>query len=87
MPALDGTGPRGLGPMTGRRMGRCADQQAGLGKGYGRGFGRGYGAGYGRANYGTNQTNQSALEQRIKDLENTISVLRDKIETLLNKKE
>jgi len=24
MPYLDGTGPRGMGPMTGRRMGRCA---------------------------------------------------------------
>ncbi|NLB00810.1 MAG: DUF5320 domain-containing protein [Methanomicrobiales archaeon] len=24
MPGFDGTGPRGTGPMTGRRMGRCA---------------------------------------------------------------
>lgn len=24
MPGFDGTGPRGMGPMTGRRMGRCA---------------------------------------------------------------
>lgn len=23
MPNLDGTGPQGLGPMTGRRLGRC----------------------------------------------------------------
>jgi len=23
MPGFDGTGPRGMGPMTGRRMGRC----------------------------------------------------------------
>jgi hypothetical protein len=24
MPGFDATGPRGMGPMTGRRMGRCA---------------------------------------------------------------
>lgn len=30
MPAFDGTGPQGAGPMTGRGMGRC-------GKGMGRG--------------------------------------------------
>lgn len=23
MPNMDGTGPRGMGPMTGRRMGKC----------------------------------------------------------------
>ena len=27
MPNLDGTGPRGQGAMTGRRMGRCRDLQ------------------------------------------------------------
>jgi len=39
MPRGDGTGPRGLGPMTGI---------AALGFGYGRGFGKGLGRGYGR---------------------------------------
>lgn len=49
MPFGDGTGPRGLGPMTGRRAGDCAGYQGpgyessfpvqgGLGRGY---FGRG----------------------------------------------
>ncbi len=40
MPGFDGTGPRGMGPMTGRGMGPC-----GGGYGYGRrgGFGRGRG--------------------------------------------
>ncbi len=33
MPNLDGTGPQGKGPMTGRGMGTC-------GKGRGQGFGR-----------------------------------------------
>jgi hypothetical protein len=40
MPRLDGTGPRGQGPITGRGLGPC-------GGGYGRGRGMGYGRGYG----------------------------------------
>ncbi|NLZ30118.1 MAG: DUF5320 domain-containing protein [Methanomicrobiales archaeon] len=27
MPGFDGTGPQGMGPMTGRRMGRCVQPQ------------------------------------------------------------
>jgi hypothetical protein len=62
MPARDGTGPSGLGSMTGRGMGYCAGYnitgyanpmpgrrlwgRRGFGFGFGRGFGRGYG--YGR---------------------------------------
>ena len=59
MPRGDGTGPRGLGPMTGRAAGYCAGYpiagftnpyvgRPGLGFGYGRGLGRGLGRGYGR---------------------------------------
>ena len=50
MPAGDGTGPRGMGPMTGRGAGNCA----GYGMpGYanpipGRGLGMGWGGGWGR---------------------------------------
>ncbi len=52
MPAGDGTGPRGEGPLTGRAMGRCAGFPAGgydsaPGWGAGRGFVR-YGRGGGR---------------------------------------
>ena len=39
MPNFDGTGPRGMGPYTGRGFGYCR----GFGWGRGRGFGRGYG--------------------------------------------
>ncbi|KUK99368.1 MAG: hypothetical protein XE08_0063 [Parcubacteria bacterium 32_520] len=60
MPRGDGTGPMGLGPMTGRAAGYCAGYpvpgfmnpyggRLGLGFGYGRGLGRGYGRGFGRA--------------------------------------
>ncbi len=55
MPGRDRTGPNGLGSMTGRRMGFCADNSnlnySDRGLGYGRGnrcglgFGRGYGLG------------------------------------------
>jgi len=59
MPRGDGTGPGGLGSMTGRAAGYCAGYSVvgfmnpyvgrpGLGFGYGRGFGRGLGRGYGR---------------------------------------
>lgn len=39
MPGFDGTGPRGLGPMTGRGLGPCGP---GPGWGRGRGFGRSF---------------------------------------------
>ncbi len=53
MPGGDRTGPRGLGPMTGRALGYCAGFESpgytrGPGMGYGRGWGRGRGFGYGR---------------------------------------
>jgi len=54
MPAGDGTGPRGMGPMTGRGAGYCAGYgmpgYANLmpGWGFGMGWGRGRGGGWGR---------------------------------------
>ena len=61
MPRGDGTGPAGMGPMTGRAAGFCAGfgvpgyaNPVG-GRGYwgrGGGFGRGRGFGWGRAGYG-----------------------------------
>jgi hypothetical protein len=61
MPRFDGTGPLGMGPMTGRGMGYCGgvNQMAAnsasypsmpyyWGRGLRRGFGRGLGRGFGR---------------------------------------
>jgi len=52
MPNLNGTGPMGQGPMTGKAMGYCAENSSvnvnpnfGLGLGLRRGFGRGGGRG------------------------------------------
>ena len=68
MPRGDGTGPAGMGPMTGRAAGFCAGYSVpgfmnpvggrgfwgrGRGGGWGRGFGRGFGwAGYGYPAWG-----------------------------------
>jgi len=41
MPGFDGTGPTGMGPLTGRGFGPCA--KGFWGRGLGRGFGRGRG--------------------------------------------
>lgn len=56
MPAGDGTGPMGAGPMSGRAMGYCAGYdmpgfaQPMPGRGMGMGFGWGRGRGRGRRN-------------------------------------
>ena len=57
MPGGDGTGPMGMGPMTGRAAGYCAGYAVpgfmnpmpgrGMGWGRGMGFGRGFGRGRG----------------------------------------
>lgn len=61
MPRGDRTGPRGMGPMTGRRAGYCADYDVpgyanpAPGRGYGRGWGmrdRPWGYGWGGGGYG-----------------------------------
>jgi len=58
MPGGDRTGPRGMGPMTGRQAGYCAGYQAAgfansyLGGGFGRGFG-GRGRGHRHMFYAT----------------------------------
>jgi hypothetical protein len=59
MPGGDGTGPAGMGSMTGRAMGSCAGNTvqgsaypAGARGYFGRGRGRGFGRGYGRGRAG-----------------------------------
>ena len=61
MPAGDGTGPMGLGPMTGRAAGYCAGYPVpgymnpipGRGIGFGFGWGRGRGRGWRHGYYAT----------------------------------
>lgn len=48
MPRRDGTGPMGLGPLSGRGLGFCIGANVGdYGVGFGRGIGRGIGFGRG----------------------------------------
>ncbi len=72
MPGFSGTGPQGVGPMTGRGMGKCNPQNSanisnpfvfgrGMGFGRGRGFGRGFGQGM---NYSI-QDEKEMLEARL----------------------
>ena len=45
MPNLDGTGPQGKGPRTGRGLGKCEEAKPRDDHGPGRGFGQGSGRG------------------------------------------
>lgn len=75
MPNLDGTGPMGQGPMTGRGMGRCGGGQKGGGAGKMRGAGRRGGYGMGRGFCGWQNANLTK-EQEKALLENEIIFLK-----------
>ncbi len=89
MPGRDRTGPNGLGSMTGRRMGFCADNSnlnySNRGLGYGRGnrggfgLGRGYGLGFGYGNINI-ENNPSVSDKTI--IENDIRILKDQLSSL-----
>jgi hypothetical protein len=73
MPGMDGTGPLGQGPLTGRGLGPCG---AGFRRGFGRGMGRGLGMGRRFALAGQPQQvvfseadEKKILEQELKELE------------------
>ena len=82
MPYADGTGPRGEGPMTGRRMGRCSGNYTERARGFGRSFGRGQGRGRpgegwgrgwgGESNSFAQENNTSALDAILDTLENIL---------------
>lgn len=68
MPFGDGTGPRGVGPRTGRGMGVCPGSGFGPGIGFcrGRGLGRGFGRGYFAAGFKGGQ--QITKEEQLSEL-------------------
>ena len=91
MPRGDRTGPRGEGPLTGRRMGYCAGYDhpgyANLGRGSGRGFqgGSGYGRGYGsgfRHGYGDYFHGSIPDVSEKTMIENEIRILKDQLSSL-----
>jgi hypothetical protein len=69
MPRFDGTGPNGLGPMTGRCMGSCnQEQNCRYGGHRGLGRGKGLGRGMGRCQNNVCFTQDITLEEKIKFL-------------------
>jgi len=78
MPKFDGTGPRGLGPMTGRGLGPCGRGQGGFNCPFGRGLG--FGSGHGR--FISPQNELSSLQEEEKMLEEELAVLKEEIVSL-----
>ena len=91
MPGRDRTGPNGLGSMTGRRMGFCADNdnlnysnrrfgnQTGNRGGFGNGRGYSRGIGYGLGNRYIDN-NPNVFDKTI--IENDIRILKDQLSSL-----
>jgi len=68
MPNMDGTGPQGMGAMTGRGLGPCG---GGMRRGCGMGFGRGMGfrRGFATSVTLTKEEEKKILEADLKNLE------------------
>jgi len=64
MPGQDGTGPLGLGPLTGRGLGPCG---CGMRRGFGRGYGRGFG--FRRQVTLTKEEEKKILEAELKEID------------------
>ena len=76
MPKLDGTGPSGQGPKTGRGMGNCG---GGRGLGWGRGYGCGCGGGlFGRMFY-TKEERVELLKDRAIMLEDELKAVKEEL--------
>lgn len=84
MPRRDGTGPMGLGSMTGRGLGSCTGAN-GLGSGLGlsgrRGFGRGFGRGV-AVNQSSSKTQEALLQEQRDLLKSQLSAIDKQLENL-----
>lgn len=78
MPARNGTGPMGQGPMTGRGLGPC---RRSAGYGLGRGYGRGMGYGYRSADLRSLDTERT-LQTQIENLERQLQDVQAKLDSL-----
>ncbi|OQX71271.1 MAG: hypothetical protein B6D62_02255 [Candidatus Cloacimonas sp. 4484_275] len=98
MPRGDGTGPNGMGPMTGRGLGYCAGygragftnpvgRGFGRGYGFGRGFGRGYGWGF-RSPYAYSDISEKTyLENEIRVVNEHLKALEKRLSEIKDEKE
>lgn len=93
MPRRDGTGPMGMGAMTGRKLGICSGINTpdtggwfgrGCGRGYGRGFARNWGFGFGRnPGLGAHQTaHKQALQAKKEQLQIELEAIDKRLESL-----
>ena len=76
MPKLDGTGPMGQGPRTGRGMGNCP---GGAGFGWGRGYGCGCGGGFFGRMFYTNKERDEMLKDREAMLESELKAVKEEL--------
>ena len=78
MPRLNGTGPQGIGPMSGRGLGPC-----GGGRGYGRGMGcgRGYGMGWSYRQPTANEE-KDMIKEDIVDLKEELKAAEERLSEL-----
>ncbi len=76
MPARDGSGPRGMGSMTGRGMGYCNTARPA----YGMGRGAGYGRGFRRGGFGAMSLEEERawLQGRLDSIKNEIDTTEEK---------
>jgi hypothetical protein len=79
MPKLDGTGPTGAGPMTGRGLGHCG---GGMRLGW---CGQGFGLGLGRS-FRSPKNQLQILEQEKQVLIDELEAINSEIESLKNQK-
>lgn len=96
MPAGDRTGPVGMGPMTGRRTGYCAGNNApgyaagrggrggrcGGGRGFGRGTGYGRGVVYGPAPGFVPEEEKTIIARQLEALQAQAAALEERLRTL-----
>jgi len=92
MPGFDGTGPRGMGPMTGGGRGYCRPwgSRAGQAPGWGRGRGRGgYGYGYPgqwvAPDFASREDEMDYLRSEAEALKRTLDSLEARIRDLADK--
>jgi hypothetical protein len=92
MPNLDGTGPQGRGPMTGRGQGPCNTENApgyrsyGRGRGFGFGRGRGFGRRFGFCRFNGQQYVDESDKESLSAYEKELQEELKDVQSLLRKK-
>lgn len=81
MPRLNGTGPMGYGPKTGRGLGNC-----GNGRGWGNGFGCGFGRFWRFGNKVSAKEEKEILEQDVEVLQEELKAVKERLSGLKGKK-